>query len=102
MKCIILTAIIKEPYSGNEDRVESLINVLECYNKEYCNKGEIIYYEVFKSEYQGNEVIEVNLKIIMSKSTFCELMVKEIRSQVRSIFRKRLVTLVKTNGTKIN
>ena len=102
MKTIVLTAIIKKPYKGNEKKVEALNDALAYYNNEWCGKGEKIYYEVFESGYQGNEVIEVDLKIVMNKSISCELMLKEIRNKVLSLFKKRLVTLVKANGTTIN
>lgn len=102
MKTIVLTAIIKKPYKGNEKKVEALNEALAYYNSEWCNKGEKIYYEIFESEYQGNEVIEVDLKIVMNKSISCELMLKEIRNKVLTLFKKRLVTLVKANGTTIN
>lgn len=102
MKTIVLTAIIKKPYKGNEKKVEALNEALAYYNSEWCNKGEKIYYEIFESEYQGNEVIEVDLKIVMNKSISCELMLKEIRNKVLTLFKKRLVTLVKANGSTIN
>lgn len=102
MKTIVLTAIIKKPYKGNENKVEALNEALTYYNTEWCNKDEKIYYEIFESEYQGNEVIEVDLKIVMNKSISCELMLKEIRNKVLTLFKKRLVTLVKANGTTIN
>lgn len=102
MKTIVLTAIIKKPYKGNEKKVEALNEALAYYNIEWCNKDEKIYHEIFESEYQGNEVIEVDLKIVMNKSISCELMLKEIRNKVLSLFKKRLVTLVKANGTTIN
>ena len=102
MKTIVLTAVIKKPYKGNENKVDTLINALEYYNNGWCNKGEKIYHEIFESEYQGNEVIEVDLKIVMNKSISCELMLKEIRNTVLTLFKKRLVILVKANGTTIN
>ena len=102
MKTIVLTAIIKKPYKGNENKVEALNEALAYYNSECCNKNEKIYHEIFESEYQGNEVIEVDLKIVMNKSISCELMLKEIRNKVLTLFKKRLVTLVKANGTTIN
>lgn len=102
MKTIVLTAIIKKPYKGNEAKVEALHEALAYYNSNWCNKNEKIYHEIFESEYQGNEVIEVDLKIVMNKSISCELMLKEIRSKVLTLFKKRLVTLVKANGTTIN
>ena len=102
MKTIVLTAIIKKPYKGNESKVEALEEAFAYYNSAWCNKGEKIYHEIFESEYQGNEVIEVDLKIVMNKSISCELMLKEIRNKVLALFKKRLVTLVKANGTTIN
>ena len=102
MNTIVLTAIIKKPYKGNEEKVKALNDALAYYNTVSCNKGEKIYYEVFESEYQGNEVIEVDLKIVMNKSIYCKFMLKEIRGQVLSLFKKRLVTLVRANGTTIN
>ena len=102
MKTIVLTAIIKKPYKGNEAKVEALHEAFAYYNSEWCNKNEKIYHEIFESEYQGNEVIEVDLKIVMNKSISCELMLKEIRNKVLTLFKKRLVTLVKANGTTIN
>lgn len=102
MKTIVLTAVIKKPYKGNESKVKALEEALAYYNSEWCNKGEKIYHVIFESEYQGNEVIEVDLKIVMNKSISCELMLKEIRNKVLTLFKKRLVTLVKANGTTIN
>lgn len=102
MNTIVLTAIIKKPYKGNEAKVEALNEALDYYNSEWCNKNEKIYYEIFESEYQGNEVIEVDLRIVMNKSIYCELTLKEIRNTVLTLFKKRLVILVKANGTAIN
>lgn len=102
MNTIVLTAVIKKPYKGNEAKVEALNEALDYYNSEWCDKNEKIYYEVFKSEYQGNDVIEVDLKIIMNKSISCDLMLREIRNKVHTLFKKRLVILVKANGTTIN
>ena len=102
MNTIVLTAIIKKPYTGNEKKVDALYEALAYYNKEWCNKNEKIYHEIFESEYQGNEVIEVDLKIVMKKSISCDLMLKEIRNKVHTLFKKRLIILVKANGTTIN
>lgn len=102
MKTITLTAIIKKPYIGNEKKVEDLNEALAYYNREWCDKDEKIYHEIFESEYQGNEVIEVDLKIVMNKSISCDLMLKEIRNKVLTLFKKRLVILVKANGSTIN
>ena len=79
MKTITLTAIIKKPYTGNEKKVDALYEALAYYNREWCNKGQKIYYEIS-----------------------CDLMLKEIRNKVLTLFKKRLVILVKANGTTIN
>lgn len=102
MNTIVLTAVIKKPYKGNEANVAILNDALAYYNTEWCNKGEKIYYEIFECEYQGNKAIEIDLKIIMNKSISCDLMLKEIRNKVHILFKKRLVILVKSNGTTIN
>ena len=46
MKTIVLTAIIKKPYKGNEHKVDALYEALAYYNSEWCNKNEKIYHEI--------------------------------------------------------
>ena len=53
MHTIVLTAIIKKPYKGNEEKVKVLNDALAYYNTVLCNKGEKIYYEVEKKRSAG-------------------------------------------------
>lgn len=102
-KIIVVSGFIRCNFNKVNDKITDIIDKV---NKEYNNKNnktyeDIVYLEMYPTEYQGKDVTGVDIKIIKSTNKLVLETYKRLKKDILRIFNKRLTVLVRADKEKI-
>ena len=102
-RIIVVSGFIRCNFNEVNDKITEIIDKV---NKEYNNKNnktyeDIIYLEMYPTEYQGKDVTGIDIKIIKPTNKLVLETYKRLKKDILRIFNKRLTVLVRADKEKI-